>query len=201
MLSFFYVALAGIAVGVVVGVAVSFVIGRLHDPPVEVTISLLAPFAAYLPAELIGASGVLATVTAGLILGWHAPRVLTSDSRILGSGVWQMVIFLLNGLAFILIGLQLPSIVERLAGPQAQEVIGIGAAVILTVIAVRLLWVFPATYLPRLLVPGLARRDPSPPARAVLVLGWTGMRGVCRWAPLSPCHASPMRGRPSPVAT
>ena len=178
VLSFFYVALAGVVVGVVVGVAVSFVIGRLHDPPVEVTISLLAPFAAYLPAELIGASGVLATVTAGLILGWHAPRVLTSDSRILGSGVWQMVIFLLNGLAFILIGLQLPSIVERLAGPQAQEVIGIGAAVILTVIAVRLLWVFPATYLPRLLVTGLARRDPSPPARAVLVLGWTGMRGV-----------------------
>ncbi|MDQ2941687.1 MAG: cation:proton antiporter, partial [Chloroflexota bacterium] len=95
ILSFLYVAVAGIAVGVAVGVAVAFVIGRLHDPPVEVTISLLAPFAAYLPAELIGASGVLATVTAGFILGWQAPRILTSDSRVLGSGVWQMVIFLL----------------------------------------------------------------------------------------------------------
>jgi Na+/H+ antiporter len=178
ILSFFYVALAGIAVGVVVGVAVSSVIGRLHDPPVEVTISLLAPFAAYLPAELIGASGVLATVTAGLIVGWHAPRVLTSDTRVLGSAVWQMVIFLLNGLAFILIGLQLPSIVERLAGPAAQQVPAITAAVIITVIAVRLIWVFPATYLPRLLVPGLAKRDPAPPARAIVVLGWTGMRGV-----------------------
>jgi Na+/H+ antiporter len=178
ILSFFYVALAGIAVGVLVGMAVSFVIGRLHDPPVEVTISLLAPFAAYLPAELIGASGVLATVTAGLIVGWQAPRVLTSDSRVLGSAVWQMVIFLLNGVAFILIGLQLPSIVERLAGPTMQEVLGISAAVVVTVILVRLVWVFPATYLPRLLVPGLAKRDPAPPARAIVVLGWTGMRGV-----------------------
>ncbi len=178
ILSFFYVAVAGIAVGIVVGLAVAFVIGRLHDPPVEVTVSLLAPFAAYLPAELIGASGVLATVTAGLILGWHAPRILTSDSRVLGSGVWQMVIFLLNGLAFILIGLQLPSIVKRLAGPAMQEAFGISALVIVTVVLVRLAWVFPATYLPRLLVPGLAERDPAPPPRAILVLGWTGMRGV-----------------------
>lgn len=178
ILSFFYVALAGIAVGVVVGAAVSFVVGRLHDPPVEVTISLLAPFAAYLPAELIGASGVLATVTAGLIVGWRAPRTLGSDTRVLGSAVWQMVIFLLNGVAFILIGLQLPSIVERLAGPVGDEVLGITAAVIVTVIAVRMIWVFPATYLPRLLVPGLAARDPSPPARAIVVLGWSGMRGV-----------------------
>ncbi|MEP6680813.1 MAG: Na+/H+ antiporter [Chloroflexota bacterium] len=178
ILSFFYVAVAGIAVGVVAGFAVSYVIGRLHDPPVEVTISLLAPFATYLPAELIGASGVLATVTAGLMLGWYAPRVLTSDSRILGSAVWQMVIFLLNGLAFILIGLQLPSIAARLGGPQTQDVLGITAAVVVTVIAVRVLWAFPATYLPRLLVPGLAKRDPSPPPGAILVLGWTGMRGV-----------------------
>jgi Na+/H+ antiporter len=178
ILSFFYVVLAGVAVGVVVGFAVSYVIGRLHDPPVEVTISLLAPFAAYLPAELIGASGVLATVTAGLIVGWRAPRTLGSDTRVLGSAVWQMVIFLLNGVAFILIGLQLPSIVERLAGPVGNEVLGITAAVIVTVIAVRLIWVFPATYLPRLLVPGLAKRDPSPPVRAVVVLGWSGMRGV-----------------------
>jgi len=88
------------------------------------------------------------------------------------------VIFVVNGLAFLLIGLQLPTVIADLEGYEAGELIGLALAVSLTVILVRLLWVYPATYLPRWLIPSLARRDPAPPARVPLILGWGGMRGA-----------------------
>jgi monovalent cation/hydrogen antiporter len=175
---FVAVAAGGVLAGVVVGALATWILKRLTDPPVEVLISLLAPYAAYLPAEKLGFSGVLATVTAGLILGWYAPRVMSSETRILGFGAWQMTIFVVNGLAFILIGLQIPIVLEALGGYEALELAGLGAAVAATVIAVRMLWVFPATYLPRILSPSLRRRDPAPPRQAVVVLGWAGMRGA-----------------------
>jgi CPA1 family monovalent cation:H+ antiporter len=104
---------------------------------------------------------------------------MSSDTRVLGSGVWQMVIFTINGLVFILIGLQLPDILDGLAARWTPgELIGLGAVVSALVIGVRLAWVYPATYLPRLLVRGLARRDPAPSPRVVLIIGWAGMRGV-----------------------
>jgi monovalent cation/hydrogen antiporter len=126
----------------------------------------------------VGGSGVLATVVAGLILGWAAPRVMGSDTRVLGSGAWQMVIFIVNGLAFLLVGLQLPGVLAVASERPIAELAGLAAAICATVIAVRLVWVFPATYLPRLLVPGLARRDPAPPVGTVVVVGWAGMRGA-----------------------
>ena len=172
------VAAGGVFAGLVVGALATWILKRLSDPPVEVLISLLAPYAAYLPAEKLGVSGVLATVTAGLILGWYAPRVMSSDTRILGFGAWQMTVFVVNGLAFILIGLQIPVVLEALGEYEAVELAGLGAAVAGTVIAVRMLWVFPATYLPRILSPSLRRRDPAPPRQAVVVLGWAGMRGA-----------------------
>ncbi|HEX9610164.1 MAG TPA: Na+/H+ antiporter [Candidatus Limnocylindria bacterium] len=177
-MSFVTVAVGGVLVGLVVALAASWVLKRLEDPPVEVLITLLAPFAAYLPAENLHVSGVLAAVTAGLVLGWRAPRIMGSDTRILGFGAWQMTIFVVNGLAFILIGLQLPSVLEGLAIYTALELAGLAAAVVATVILVRMAWVFPGTYLPRILVPGLSRRDPAPGPGVVLVLGWAGMRGV-----------------------
>jgi CPA1 family monovalent cation:H+ antiporter len=173
------VSVVGVAIGLVVGWAVVQAAKRLSDPPVAVLVSLLAPFAAWIPAELLDVSGVLSVVTAGIVLGRAAPRILTSDTRVLASGVWQMVIFVLNGLVFILIGLQLPTILSELRGTWTPAQLAIlGAAVSLTVIAVRMIWVFPATYLPRLIVPGLKERDPSPPPQLVVILGWAGMRGV-----------------------
>ena len=150
-----------------------------RQPPIAVLVSLLAPFAAYLPAEALGVSGVVSTVAAGLYLGWRAPRILRSDTRLLATGTWQMVIFVVNGLAFLLIGLQLPVVIEDVQGYSPAELLGMAAAVSATVILVRLAWVYPATYLPRWLIPSVA-----PPgsvtacAGVVLILGWGGMRGA-----------------------
>ena len=176
--SFVYVGLGGVVVGVVVGVLVTEAWQRTSDPTLEIMVSLLAPFAAYLPAEALGLSGVLAAVVAGLIAGRRAARALSPDARLMGRGVWEVVIFAINGFAFILIGLQLPSIVEHLAPRSPTELIGLGVAVSLTVIVARIAWVFPATYLPRRLSPRIRARDPYPPPKAVFVVSWAGMRGA-----------------------
>ncbi len=200
-ISFVVVSVGGIAIGAVVGWLMVKLAARLDDPPVEVLVSLLGPFAAWIPAEALAVSGVLSVVTAGLILGRAAPRVLGSDTRILGSGVWQMVIFVTNGLVFILIGLQLPTILESVSETRSPLQLAIlGLAVSGTVIAVRLAWVFPGTYLPRWLVPTARRRDPPPEPRVVLIIGWAGMRGVVSLAaalalPLTVENGDPFPGR------
>jgi monovalent cation/hydrogen antiporter len=177
--SFVVVSIGGVTVGFVAGWAIIAVISRLDDPPVEVLISLLGPFAAWLPAEAAGVSGVLAVVTAGIMVGRHAPRILGSDARVLGSGAWQMVIFTLNGLVFILIGLQLPTILDTLSASRTFGELASWAVVVsVTVILVRLAWVFPGTWLPRMLSPAIRARERAPLPRNVLIVGWAGMRGV-----------------------
>jgi monovalent cation/hydrogen antiporter len=177
--TYVFVSVGGVVIGLVVGWIVVQIETWLNDPPVEVLVSLLAPVAAWLPAEALHVSGVLSVVTAGIVLGRAAPRILSSDTRVMSSGVWQMLIYTLNGLVFVLIGLQLPAIVEAISESQsAGDLALLALAVSVTVIVIRLLWVYPATYLPRWLVPGLAARDPSPDPRLVAVLGWSGMRGV-----------------------
>jgi Na+/H+ antiporter len=168
----------GVAVGLAVAGAVAWLRSRLSDTPVNITVSLLTPLAAYLPAERLGVSGVLAAVAAGIYLGRHASRLMSSETRLTGAAVWQMVVFILNGLAFILIGLQLPLVLERLEGHSEARLAWLAAAVSLVVILGRFAWVYPATYLPRLASARLRERDPHPPWRAVLVVAWAGMRGV-----------------------
>jgi Na+/H+ antiporter len=175
--SFIYAATVGIIVGIVVGFLLTEGWRRTTDPTLEIMVSLLAPFAAYLPAEALGASGVLAAVVAGLIAGRRAARVLSPDGRLIGRGVWDIVIFIINGFAFMLIGLQLPSILERLTLP-TSTLIAYGLIISLTVIVARFVWVFPATYLPRMLSKRVRARDPSPPPQAVVVISWAGMRGA-----------------------
>ncbi len=177
-LAFVFAAAGGVIVGLVVGFIVTEFWRRTSDPTLEIMVSLVAPFAAYLPAEAVGASGVLATVVAGLIAGRRAARVLSPSARLMGRGVWDIVIFLINGFAFILIGLQLPSILEHLAPRTAIELLTLGAAVAATAIIARIVWVFPATYLPRRLSPRIRARDPYPPPNAVFVVSWAGMRGA-----------------------
>jgi Na+/H+ antiporter len=171
-------AVGGALVGIAVAYLVAWIWEKLFDPPVEVTLSLLIPYAAYLPVEALGASGVIATVTAGLYLGFRSSRILSSDARLLSGGVWQILIFILNGLAFILIGLQLPVVLAGLADRPAIELAGQALAVSAAVVVTRFLWIFPATYLPRMLVHGIRAHDPAPPRAAVVVISWAGLRGV-----------------------
>ncbi|MEO5884096.1 MAG: Na+/H+ antiporter [Candidatus Limnocylindrales bacterium] len=177
-LSFVLVAVGGVAVGIVAGLVVTRALHRTADPILEIVVSLIAPVTAYLAAELIGVSGVLATVVAGLITGQRAARVLSPDARLLGRGVWQTVIWAIHAFVFMLIGLQLPAILAGLSDVPASDLLRYGVIVSLTTIVARFVWVFPATYLPRMLSAKLRARDPNPPPRAIVVLSWAGMRGV-----------------------
>jgi Na+/H+ antiporter len=178
VIAFSVAAVGGLVVGLAVAFSCAWIWKRLFDPPVEVTLSLLIPYAAYLPAEAVGASGVVATVTAGLYLGFRSSRILASDARLLANGVWQILVFILNGLAFILVGLQLPVVLAGLASRPGSLLLTHAAILCVTVIVARFVWLYPATYLPRWLVRGIREHDPAPPPAAPLVIGWAGMRGV-----------------------
>jgi CPA1 family monovalent cation:H+ antiporter len=178
-LSFVVVSVGGVAIGLIAGRVIIAVLGRVEDPPVEVLLSLLAPFGCWLPAEALGLSGVLSVVTAGIVVGRHISRITSSDTRVLASGVWQMVVFSLTGVVFILIGLQLPTILDTLSASRSfGELASWAVVVAVTVILVRLAWVFPSAYLPRLLSAKIRKRETMPPPRNVLIIGWAGMRGV-----------------------
>jgi monovalent cation/hydrogen antiporter len=176
--SFVVIGLGGIAVGVVVGWLVTSAWRRTGDATLEIVLSLLAPLTAYLSAELFGVSGVLATVTAGLIAGRKAARVLSPNGRLMGQGVWAVLTFLINSFVFMLIGLQLPTVLQGLSAWTAADLILLGAAVSLIVIVARIVWVFPGTYVPRRLSAKIREREPRPTPRYVFVVAWAGMRGA-----------------------
>jgi CPA1 family monovalent cation:H+ antiporter len=172
--------------GVLVGVAVAFAIeGALRyiarrgfdDAALASVIFLLAPFAAYVPAEDLRVSGVLAAVSTGIVLSRRSGYFIDSETRLVASSVWRLLTFILNALAFLLIGLQLPVIVAELV-PHVAEYALWGLALSALVILVRVAWVFPATYLPWILDPKLHERDPAPRWQAVAVIAWAGMRGI-----------------------
>ena len=175
---FFIVGIGGILLGLIIGFLTVWIQKRIDDPPIEITISLITPFAAYLPAEQLGVSGVLAVVTTGLYHGWRIPEFTSSRTRLQAGPVWQMIEFVLNGFIFLLIGLQLPEVLRHLSGRPIAQLVGYAAAISLAVILIRILWVFPASYLPRLLSKKLRERDPYPAWQHVTIVAWTGMRGV-----------------------
>ena len=168
----------GIAVGLIVGKVVAEVRRRLDDVPVEVTISLFTGYAAYFPAEQLGLSGVLAAVTAGIYLGWMAPWISTPRMRMQGEAVWGIAVYLLNAVLFVLIGLQLPNVLDAVSGISGLTLIGYALAIIAVVVGARFVWVLTVPYLIRAL-----DRRPSQRARRVglaprIVTAWSGMRGA-----------------------
>ncbi len=179
----------GVAVGVAIGLLAGYVIAavrrRIENPLVEITISLFTGYAAYLPAEelntLVGipASGVLAAVTAGIYMGWVSPRLTSPGTRLQAYSLWEILTFMLNSLLFVLIGLQLPAILEGISEDYSPATLALYAAVVcLAVITARFVWIFPATYLPRKVSRRLRERDPSPPWQNVAVIAYAGMRGA-----------------------
>jgi CPA1 family monovalent cation:H+ antiporter len=176
-LQFVLVSAGGIAVGLAVGWILAQIQLRMEDPLIEITLTFLASYGAYLAAESLHLSGVLAVVAAGLYVGRRSPELLSPSSRQQGQAVWSMAAFVLNGLAFILIGLQLPTIARTLAGRPVPDLILYAGAVSLAVIVIRILWTFPGAYLP-FLIPYVRRHELFPPARNVTVVAWSGMRGA-----------------------
>jgi CPA1 family monovalent cation:H+ antiporter len=177
-LRFLVGAAGGVAIGLLVGWLIAEVRRRLDDPVVEIVVSLFTGYAAYLPAELLDVSGVLAAVTAGLYVGWRAPEISTASTRLLGFSFWEVLVYLANAVLFILVGLQLQPILRDLESDSAAVLAGQAVLVAAVVAAARLAWGFSVPYLIRLL-----DRRPSQVARRVgarerLVVGWSGMRGA-----------------------
>ena len=190
----------GVGIGLVVGWVIAEVRKRVDDVNTELTISLFSAYGAFIPADELGLSGVLAVVACGLVLGFRAPEIASPESRMQGFALWSILTFLLNATLFILIGLQLPVIVDGLSGRPAGEVIGYAAAICAVVIAMRFLWTFTMTAVIRTL-----DRRPSQRARRVswqmrVVSSWSGMRGAVSLAaalalPLQTDAGEPLPGR------
>src|SRR3954464_15574131 len=201
-LRFLLAAGGGLAIGLVAGYLIAAIRRRTEDPTTEITISLFSGYAAFLPAEQIGASGVLAAVTCGIYLGRRAPELVSPTTRLQSAAVWEILIFLLNATLFILIGLQLPVIVDGLKGSGigAGEAILDGALVAALVIATRFAWTFGTTAIIR----ALDRRPQQLARRAGwrlrVISAWSGMRGAVSLAaalalPLTTDAGAPLPGR------
>jgi CPA1 family monovalent cation:H+ antiporter len=169
----------GVVIGVLVGVAVSWLVARTDDEVFSVIVTFLAPFFAYLPADQLHLSGVLSTVVAGIWVGKRASQALSSRVRISGFASWQILLFLVNGAVFILIGLTLPQALARLGGRTPGELLGIAAAVSIAVIVARIVWVYPALWVPMWIRRRRGERSyPMPDAGHLTIVAWAGMRGV-----------------------
>src|SRR6266403_1910829 len=168
-LQFLFVAAGGIAVGLAVGWLATQLQKRLDDPPVQTMFSLLTPYVAYFSGQTLHVSGILAVVIAGIYYGWRAPRVLSGRMRLQALPVWQMVTFILNGILFMLIGLQLPQVIHALPPGATIEVARLALLVLLALVLVRFAWLFGATYLPRLFSKTFRRKNPAPWQQTALI--------------------------------
>ncbi len=164
------------------GLAVGWLSLRLrqwsHDPRVEVTLSLMTPYLAFWVPSHLGGSGVLATVACGLYVSWKGPLLIPSATRLQGIFFWDLIVYLIEGLIFLVTGLQMRTLIDNGHAFSIPELIAATLWVTAIAMIARFVWVFPATYLPRWVSRSLARRDPSPPWQYVFLLAFTGVRGV-----------------------
>ncbi len=170
------------------------------DPRVEITLSLMTPYAAFWLPAYLGGSGVLATVAAGLFVSWNGPLLIPAATRLQGIFFWDLLVYLLEGLIFLVMGLQARTVIERMHAFTPESMAFAVLLVVAVAVAARFIWVFPAVYLPRWLSPGLARRDPSPPWTWAFFLGFAGVRGAVSLAaalglPTTVADGAPFPGR------
>lgn len=175
MVTFVGALVGGCVIGLAVGWGIARIRAALEDTPVEITISLLTPYVAFLPAERLGASGVIATVVAGLYLGHRGSHIMGADARLTGRAVWQTITFLLNGFVFISMGLEVPLLLRALTPPVALRLVGVGIVVSLILVLVRAAFIGGTVLAPQLI---RQRSDMPEPVACSVVLVWAGMRGV-----------------------
>ena len=175
---FVLISVGGVAIGVAMGFVFVFIHRYLGDAFIEVLMTLAVPFVIYILAEKLHLSGVLAVVAAGIVRGRYAPEIVSAEMRIIARSAWNLLVFLLNSLVFILIGIQLSAILDRLTGLSAAELFFQGALISAVAILVRFAWIYPATYLPRMLSRSFRKHDPAPAEAEVFIMSWCGMRGI-----------------------
>ena len=196
-------AFAAIVAGEIIwGVGVGWLMLRLrrwaNEPLVEILLSILTPFLAFWPPEQLGGSGVLATVAAGLYTSYNGPRLISSTTRLQGVFFWQFFMYVIEGMVFLITGLQARTISSRINEfPLSQLALSVAVIVAVPIVA-RFLWVFAAVYLPRALFPPIRKYDPSPPWRWVFLLGFTGVRGIVSLAAALAIPFETFGGEPFP---
>jgi Na+/H+ antiporter len=193
-----YLVCMGVLIGLITGVCVNWIQRRISDSSVEITISLITPFVAYLSAEAAQCSGVLATLACGMYLARRSD-IYSLRARIEGSAVWNTLDFVLNGLVFLLLGLQLPQILSGIHGITTRELVADGALFSAFVIALRLIYVFPGAAISSWLRTHVLRQDAVPYSRkSVFLVGWAGMRGVLALAAAFSLPETLSNGEPFP---
>ena len=164
------------------GIGVGWVMLRLRrwvgNTRIEITLSILTPFLAYWPPEYLGGSGVLATVTTGLYISWNGLRLISPATRLQGIFFWEFLIYLIEGMVFLLTGLQARKLIVGISGYSIIDLAISAIVVSAVVIIARFVWMYPATYLPRWIIPAIRRKDPSPPWQWPTALAFTGVRGI-----------------------
>lgn len=178
--NFLLLVIGGIPIGAAMGLLASSLIGRLRDSELGIATGFLAAWGSYLLADSLHVSGVISTVSCGIIMGWRQHSLYSAEKRMQTRSVWKVISFVLESLVFILIGLSLRAILKRFAdhSDMLQDMIWPILLIIAVLIISRIIWIFTATYFVRFLLPGLRKRDPYPPIRNPLMMSWAGMRGV-----------------------
>ena len=189
---------AGVLIGVAIAAAAIVAMRRLHDSFSEIGLSLIAPYASWLLAERVGASAVLACVAGGMYLRQQFSHVATPATRVQTRAVWQQLVFLLNGVVFILIGLQVGVLRGTVLSGRMATLLWQGLLVSAVVIGVRLAWVPLAVLVPHRLIPAVRRREAPASRREVFLIGWTGLRGVVSLAAALALPLTTAAGRPFP---
>jgi Na+/H+ antiporter len=191
--SFFAIVMCEAIYGVAVGWAMLRLRRWVRDSDVEITLSLLTPYAAFWPAEMMGGSGVLAAVSAGLFVSWHGPYFISASTRLQGFFIWRLVVYLIEALLFLLTGLQARTVVESLGRADWDRLVLHGAVISVLVILIRFVWVYPAAYLPSWL-----SRSPAPSWQGTFAIAFTGIRGVVSLAAALSIPLTMSDGQPFP---
>jgi monovalent cation/hydrogen antiporter len=199
LLRLVYLTLAGAGSGLILARIVEWVEHRIDDGPIEIAVSILVPYAAYLTAEAIHASGVLAVVAAGLYLGRKSSEIFSPAVRLQAGAVWDSITFILNGFVFLLIGLQLPSVLAGVGELSTRRLILYGALFSVFLILLRIFWTFPGAYVAHFIRTRLLHQNEKRPGvRQIFVVGWTGMRGVIALAAAMSLPRTVADGSPFP---
>ncbi|MBS0287273.1 MAG: Na+/H+ antiporter [Proteobacteria bacterium] len=178
ILEFSLITTGGLFVGFAISTVAVNIYRLIDDRRAETAFTFITAFASYLIAERLGFSGVIATVVSGIWAGFYFPEFAATQTKVNAKAAWGVLLFIINGFVFTLIGFQLPMVIKNLGDYQLKDLIYYGSVISAVVILVRICWIYPAAYIPRLLFPAIARRDPVASWKYLFTLGWTGMRGI-----------------------